>query len=76
MIEKLAAIQHEIWRHWMRYLFSCCNKLDNGDYIIPKEKANHWKRQIGLKYFRLTEKEKESDRSQAHKIWKFLMEED
>ena len=70
--EELASIQHEIWSHWMRYMFSCCIKLNNGNLWIPKDKVNHWKRQMALKYDKLTEKEKESDRHQADKIIKYL----
>jgi len=72
MREKLASLQHDIWTHWMHYLFSCCNKTNNGHYWIPKDKVTHWKRQMSFKYDNLTEREKESDRDQADKILKLL----
>lgn len=71
--EYLAAIQHEIWINWMKYLFSVCMPKEDGSYTIPAEKVKHWKRQINTPYQNLTEKEKESDREQADKILNILL---
>jgi hypothetical protein len=67
MREKLAKVQHEIWSHWMRYLFSVCEEA-NGNLIIPPDKVKRWKRQMITPYQFLTEEEKESDREQADKV--------
>ena len=77
-IEKLANVQHEIWAHWMKYMFSQCEEekeedmfgkdYPTGGLIIPKEKVERWKRQIETSYSKLTEKEKESDRNQVRKF--------
>jgi len=65
--EQLAAIQHEIWSHWMEYLFSVT--VSDGDGArIPMDKAVRWHRQMRTDYADLTEKEKESDRDQADKV--------
>ena len=56
----------------MRYLFSCGEKSKHGNYIIPKEKVNHWKRQMNIRYEDLTEKEKETDKWVARKVMKVL----
>ena len=69
MLEALAAIQHEIWAHWMRYLFSVCTLNEDGSVTIPKESVERWQRQIDTKYENLSEKEKASDRRQANKVW-------
>ncbi len=74
MREKIASVQHDIWSHWMYYLFSCCDITNSGNCLIPKDKVNHWKRQMALKYDGLTEKEKDSDRSQADKVLKIIKE--
>ena len=68
-IEALAAIQHDIWAHWMKYQFSCC-KWDvlNGTAIIPADKLERWNRQVKTSYAQLSEKEKESDREQVRKF--------
>lgn len=78
----LAALQHEIWAHWMRYQFSCCIDITNcsvcaeqsarwatpGTMEIPGEKVERWSRQLATPYAELTEKEQASDIEQADKI--------
>jgi hypothetical protein len=61
-IEKLAKIQHEIWSHWMRFLFKCCKEIPGGNMIISAEKVQRWIRLLNTPYDKLTEEEKESDR--------------
>lgn len=67
MREYIAEVQHEIWSHWMRYLFSACNDGINGTFI-PTHKVERWKRQMNTPYKFLSEEEKESDREQADKV--------
>jgi hypothetical protein len=69
--EDLADVSHEIWSHWMRYLFSRCEDDDLG-MVIDWPDAEHWKRQMNTPYDELTEKEKKSDREQADKILKVI----
>lgn len=66
--EKLAMVQHDIWAHWMKYLFSVCIKNKDGSYTIPSDKVDRWERQIGTHYSDLTEVEKQSDLQQADKV--------
>ncbi len=68
MIEHLADIQHDIWAHWMDYLFSVCTDNPDGSVSIPADAVKHWQRQIKTKYVDLSEKEKDSDREQAISI--------
>ena len=39
--EKIAALQHDQWTDWMRYLISRCEKLQSGPWagglVIPRE---------------------------------------
>jgi len=70
--EALAAIQHEIWAHWMRYLFSKTLPTMDDDEMIASEHAERWRRQMETPYDELSEQEKESDRDQADKIMAFL----
>jgi len=67
-IEELSAIQHEIWIEWMIYLYQVSQQNTDGTVIIPAEKVSRWKRQIETPYRELSEKEKQSDRKQAHRI--------
>lgn len=56
-IEILAEAQHEIWAHWMRYMFS---QMDGN--TISQEDMERWKRQANTKYADLSDDEKASDR--------------
>ena len=72
--EDLADLSHEIWAHWMAYLFSQCEEGPNGTVIIPEDKANRWQRQAVTRYADLSEQEKESDRERADKILHLIFE--
>lgn len=66
--EKLANVQHQIWAHWMRYLFSVCEHNEDGSYTIPATMATRWQRQIETDYDKLSDAERDSDREQADKV--------
>ena len=70
--EALAAVQHEIWAHWMRYVFKICDTDDYGNVIITENLVNRWHDQINTSYANLSEKEKDSDREQADKVLEVL----
>ena len=66
--ERIASIQHEIWSHWMKYLFEVSVLNKNGSVTIPPDFCKRWKRQMELSYHLLSDKEQESDRDQADKV--------
>ncbi len=66
--EAIAATQHAIWAHWMRYLFSVSTKDDFGNVIIPADKVRRWESQVERSYAQLSIGEQESDRHQADKV--------
>lgn len=70
--EQLAAMQHEIWAHWMRYQFSYCIENADGSLTVPAEYVERWRRQMEAAYSELPEPERESDREQADKILQLL----
>jgi hypothetical protein len=70
--EDLAALSHEIWAHWMTYLFNVGYGDTEGQYVIPADKVQRWMRQMKTPYAELSEEEKASDREQADKIIKLL----
>ena len=79
--ERLAALQHEIWAHWMRYMLAQGSyreiELDGRAqrvWIMPEEKRVRWERQMASPYEALPEHERESDREQADKILALLAE--
>ena len=61
-LELLAEIQHEIWSHWMKYMFTVCKKGKDGSMVIPAEKVYLWKLQLNTPYNSLSSKERQSDR--------------
>ena len=67
-IEKVASVQHGIWAHWMKYLFSMCVENVDGSMTIPTDKVVRWRRQVGTDYTDLSELEQVSDRDQAVKV--------
>lgn len=66
--EQLAHLCHEQWAEWMIYLFAKCKPVDDGTFIIPKESADRWARQMITPYSKLSESEQESDRKEADKF--------
>lgn len=65
--EQLAALAHEQWSDWMRYLFSKCEERGDGR-LIPPWAVDRWMRQMQTMYADLPEEEKESDRAEADKV--------
>lgn len=57
-IDELAALEHEHWGHWIRYMLS---------NMTPSNVAR-WERQIATDYADLSEAEKDSDREWAQKV--------
>ena len=75
MIEKLAAIEHERWANWQKYVFSKCEVLIDGSTMIPRWAVDQWTRQIETPYEKLTEAEKDSDRREVNRYFPFLRQE-
>lgn len=67
LLEALAAVEHERWSHWQRYLHSKCTPGDDGTLTIPAELVGRWSAQITTPYDELSEVEKKSDRDQVRK---------
>ena len=67
VVEKLAAIEHERWSHWQRYMHEKGVRAENGSLIIPAELVERWERQMSTAYADLDEGEKDSDREQVRK---------
>lgn len=72
LLEQLAAIEHERWADWQRYMHSKCATpkqmaAAKGDLIIPAHMVQQWERQIATPYADLSEREKNSDREQVER---------
>ena len=75
--EQLAALAHEQWTGWMRYLFSKLYVLPNlgvdpQGYRMRQIEADRWLRQMQTPYAELREDEKESDRKEADRVLAIL----
>lgn len=73
-LEALAALEHERWSHWQRYLHEQCESNSDGSLTIPAELVTRWKRQMSTPYQLLTEKEKNSDREVVSRDLEHLIE--
>lgn len=69
---RLAAVEHERWSHWQRYLHDQCSHAEDGSLIIPRELAERWTRQATTDYIDLSETEKSSDREQVREYLRVL----
>jgi hypothetical protein len=68
MLERIASVQHDIWSHWMAYLFEVSTLNKDGSVTIPADKVERWKRQMNTNYSELSNDEKKSDLEQAKKV--------
>ena len=71
--EELADYAHNAWANWMEYMFSKCEDVEYGVHV-PAMFYDRWTRQKNTKYADLPETEKKSDRDEADKIIKIVME--
>ena len=67
LMESLAALEHERWSHWQRYLHSRCQPRADGSLTIPADLVSRWTEQMSKPYAELSESEKESDREQVRR---------
>ncbi len=67
LIDELAAIEHERWSHWQRYMHSKGVRQADGSLVLPAELVERWERQAATDYDALPDKEQESDREQVNR---------
>ena len=72
LFEKLAAIEHQRWADWQRYVHGQSTKQQNGSLLIPFDLVERWTRQINTDYADLSEAEKEADRDQVLRYWHLI----
>lgn len=66
-LDRLAAIEHERWAHWQRYLHDQCELGDDGSLVIPFELVRRWEAQIETPYANLSPEEQRSDQDQVQR---------
>jgi hypothetical protein len=67
LMEQLAAVEHDRWSDWQRYVHSKCKRSPDGSLVIPAHLVERWETQINTPYADLSEPEKESDREQVRR---------
>lgn len=73
-VDRLAAVEHERWAHWQRYLHDRCERRDDGSLVIPAELVSRWEEQIRTPYVALSPVEQESDREQVRRYLPTVVE--
>jgi hypothetical protein len=67
LMEELAAVEHERWSHWQRYVHSKCKRQPDGSLLLPATLVSRWEKQMATKYPELEDTDKERDREQVRK---------
>lgn len=73
LTEQLAAVEHERWSHWQRYVHNKAVRQLDGSLLLSPDLVARWEKQIETKYIDLSEAEKESDREQVRKYLPFIV---
>lgn len=74
VLDRLAAVEHERWAHWQRYLHDLCETRPDGSLVIPAKLVRRWEEQIGTPYADLSDEERLSDQEQVLKYLPVLIE--
>lgn len=72
LVERLAAVEHERWAHWQRYVHENGRRQPDGSLVLPAHLVKRWERQLSTPYEKLSPEEQESDREQVRKYLPLL----
>jgi hypothetical protein len=72
LLEELAALEHQRWAHWQKYVHDNGERQPDGSVLLPANLIERWERQINTPYKDLAESEKNSDREQVRKYFPLL----
>lgn len=75
LVEQLAAIEHERWSHWQKYMHGKATKQPDGSMVVPVELVARWEKQMSTDYADLSDREKQSDRDQVEKYLSLIVKE-
>lgn len=67
LVDRLAAIEHERWSHWQRYMHSKATRQADGALLLPPDLVARWEKQIETPYAKLPADEQESDKEQVER---------
>jgi hypothetical protein len=69
---QLAAIEHQRWADWQRWMHEQCERLPSGELVIPASLVDRWERQIATPFEALSEAEQRSDLEQVDRYWPLI----
>ncbi|GEC17310.1 hypothetical protein [Nitrobacter winogradskyi] len=72
LLEELAALEHQRWAHWQKYVHDSGQRQPDGSILLPAEIVSRWEKQINTPYVDLSDEEKDSDREQVRKYLPLL----
>ncbi len=72
--EQVARLCHEQWANWTSYLFSKGRVIVPGEFVLTSFYYDRWTRQLNTDYDDLSESEQDSDRKEADKFLKLILE--
>lgn len=72
LVEELAALEHQRWAHWQKYVHENGKRQIDGSIVLSADLVRRWERQINTQYADLAAEEKESDREQVRKYFPLL----
>jgi Tol biopolymer transport system component len=72
LMEHLAAIEHERWADWQRWVHEAGTRNPDGSVTISAANVARWERQIATPYADLSEPEKEADRREVRRYWDLI----
>lgn len=71
--EKLAAIEHERWADWQKWVHQSTHKGSQGEITFNSyDQFMEWERQINTPYADLSDREKASDMEQVDRYWPLI----
>ena len=73
-VDELAAVEHERWAHWQRYMHDKGERRSDGSLVLPAELVERWEKQIATPYVELSEAERDSDREQVRRYVRLVAE--
>jgi hypothetical protein len=74
MMEQLAAVEHERWSHWQRYMHGKGERRPDGSLVFPPQLVKRWDRLMATPYEELTNAERESDREQVRRYLQTIID--
>ncbi|TAL83905.1 MAG: hypothetical protein EPN75_00445 [Beijerinckiaceae bacterium] len=74
LVDRLAAIEHERWSHWQRYMHGKATRQEDGALLIPADIVARWEKQIATAYADLPPDEQESDKEQVERYLPIIEE--